>query len=63
MRSSALGDLPGLRLPKKIILSKSVALPAGPLPASAARLTLCLKNKVLLLCTWQWCSLQSFLST
>ncbi len=56
VRSSALGDLPGLRLPKKVFLSKSVASPAGPLPASAARLTLCLKNKVPLLHATEGCS-------
>ena len=47
LRRSALGDIPGLRLPKRVILSKGVASSAVSLGTSAARLTLCLKNQVL----------------
>ena len=46
LRRSALGDIPGLRLPKRVILSKGTASVGGSLKNAAARLTLCLNNKV-----------------
>ena len=46
LRRSALGDIPGLRLPKRVILSKGTASVGGSLKTAAARLTLCLSNKV-----------------
>ena len=46
LRRSALGDIPGLRLPKRAILSKSAASAGGSLKNAAARLTLCLDNNV-----------------
>ncbi len=46
LRRSALGDIPGLRLPKRVIVSKGTASVGGSLKNAAARLTLCLNNKV-----------------
>ena len=46
LRRSALGDIPGLRLPKRVILSKVAASAGGSLQTAAARLTLFLNNKV-----------------
>lgn len=46
LRRSALGDIPGLRLPKRVILSQSAASTGGPLKNAAARLILCLDNNV-----------------
>ena len=51
LRRSVVGDIPGLRLPKRVILSKGTTSPPGSLKTSAARLTICLANKVRAACT------------
>ncbi len=60
LRRSALGDIPGLRLPKRVILSKGTASVGGSLKNAAARLTLCLNNKVRLADPMTACTGASF---